>query len=151
VFTLEKSKKLINYLAKGHTQIEAAAKLGVAPITAHRWANREEIRQQIDAQAAKMVEMLPKSIRITESVLIAGEREAAKLQHGDDTADKSIVDMAIKVGDKIQQAVGIQASHAGSTVINNILIDNSQTVLLPQVQGLLDAIDITPDADSDTL
>jgi len=61
--------------------------------------------------------------------------------------DKDLIDMGLKEGNRIQQSVGIAPSHTPSVVINAIFNDNSQNVVLPQVQGLLDrlnSVDITP-------
>jgi hypothetical protein len=60
--------------------------------------------------------------------------------------DKDLIDMGLKEGNRIQQSVGIAPSHTPSVVINAIYNDNSQNVVLPQVQGLLDrlnTIDVT--------
>jgi len=77
-----------------------------------------------------------------------GGEKYVKLSEFRSRRPEYIIEMAVKVGDKIGQAVGIQASHAGSTVINNILVDNSQNLVLPSVQSLLDNVIDVSDPDS---
>jgi hypothetical protein len=150
--------KMVQMLADGNSQQTVADKLGVARLTVCRWANRDDIKRKVEEQAAKMVEMLPDVVRIKQNVIKAGVRESEKIGNGLD-GDKAIVEMAVKAGDKIEQSVGLAPSHAPSIIIGAIYNDNSQNVVLPQVQGLLDrlnTIDISnpldgPMGDSDVL
>jgi hypothetical protein len=172
VMDRHKENKLINLIAQGKTQADAAEKIGVAHITAHRWANREDIKRRIDEQAARLIESLPAAVDLSRKVIDLGKREVEKIEAYSaknapiccgkpmtwaakerafnckcgkaelvEYGDKDLIDMGLKEGNRIQQSVGIAPSHTPSVIINAIYNDNSQNVVLPQVQGLLDRLD----------
>jgi hypothetical protein len=138
--------KMVHMLADGNSQQVIADKIGVERKTINRWANREDIRRKVEEQAARLVECLPEAVDLSRKVISAGNKEADRLGVEGKEPDKSVIDMALKEGNRIQQSVGIAPSHTPSIVIGAIYNDNSQNVVLPQVQGLLDrlnAIDVT--------
>ena len=144
-------KKALSMLAKGATKAEAARKIGCARSTMSAWANREEVQRWIEDETQKYLESLPDALAISKNLLQAGKKESGKLlgQKGADV-DHKVLELAVREAESMRKSIGIIPAQHQSVLIANIYNDNSNQVILPAVQSLLDAaLDITADRTDD--
>ena len=141
---MSKANELKNYKklrAKGMTKPQAALAVGVTPPTAYRWESNEDVRKSIEALAQVYVSKLPDAIKLGHDLIDAGNNAAKTPENA------HILKLAAEESRLMRQAVGIAPSHAPSVVINNLVLGNQATILLPAISKLLDqhTVDITPD------
>lgn len=134
--------KILDHLAEGHTIGHTAEVCGVCESTVKRTKSRfsEELQRRTIAHLTKTGPMCDEIECNTLSIAqkLTSEAAAKPTQEGAKMLQENIG--VIQVADKIiyrhGQAVGMFASHAPSTVIQNVINIQSQMVVSPQVAAL---------------
>ena len=167
--------KIITAIAGGATDTDVAKMMNCHRATIQRFKSREEIKQEIEAQAQALMAIVPKAVDIKRKTIEAGDKaldreigdKGIEVHDGDSpltikariqeridqrSNDIKIIAQSNDASTKVLQSVGILPTHTSSVVIGSLVLGDQTNVLAPNVQGLLDrqltdALDITPDSD----
>lgn len=104
----------------GKTYSELAAKFDISKTHVHAILNDDEIRDVIETGTKQLISLVPKAVDNYRTFL----------------TDKDNPDH-YKASKDCLQATGIMASHASSTIINNLFYQDNRQVISPEIAGIM--------------
>jgi len=130
-------KKAVQLLVGGATQGRVAGTIGVSPSAVCRWTKRPDVRGWIQKEAQKYLEALPDALQMSKNIIRAGQGESSKLlERPPGNVDHKLIEMAMREGEAMRKAVGIQPTATPSHIVNNFFT-NSVPGLSPIIARLL--------------
>ncbi len=137
--TVAEQAEMVGKVGSGITKRQTAKDMGISRSTVQRYTKKPEIKKLVEQVGSQlMIEHLATSAELIGDTL--NKSNDMGILDGK-KVDKDLLDLrklALKTGDRLQQAAGIMPSNATS-LIQNILIQGDANILTPTVQGILDA------------
>jgi DNA-binding transcriptional MocR family regulator len=141
---VEKQAELIGKVASGTSKKQTAKDMGISRTTVQRYTKKPEIKKLIEEVGSQLMvdhlgttkELIADTLDTSSSLGILNIDKGGNML-GIDKDKLDLRKLALKTGDRIQQAAGIMPSNA-TPLIQNILIQGDANILTPTVQGILD-------------
>ena len=137
--TVAEQAEMVGKVGSGITKRQTAKDMGISRSTVQRYTKKPEIKKLVEQVGSQlMIEHLATSAELIGDTL--NKSNDMGILDGK-KVDKDLLDLrklALKTGDRLQQAAGIMPSNATS-LIQNILIQGDANILTPVVQSVLDA------------
>lgn len=134
--------KAITALAGGASRNDVARMLGLNRHTVNKWANKEEIQAEIQAQAAALLQLAPKAVEIKAKTIQAGKKALEKEMAGDDARegrgnDLKMITVANSAADTVLQTAGILPSHYQAGGASSLMFIDARSVHVTGTVGEL--------------
>lgn len=150
ILTKNKRKVVKSILTEGTTK--TAERFGVAIPSVSRFKSRDEIKDMIQKERERIANLSPGAVNLYRKVIDKADlivsTDSEEIDPKQRAVNAKYVDMGIRAGEKVGQAVGLFPSHLQ---INTSLFLTDSPSLSPILQSLLAScvptVDITPPPD----
>jgi len=126
---LERNRtKVVRDIVSVRPQAEIAREVGIDPASVCRFANRDDVKREVEKEAMRLLEALPDAVENVRGLV----REMKELP----VRDYKARELSYKASCKVLEVAGIINTQNQNQVMVNIF-NNNQTVISPALQMLL--------------